>query len=149
MDWRQDLCKAEIYHDLRQHDWGVVWRGIFRLFSWCLTCQQVNSEHQRSKGKSQRIPIPTWKWERILMYLIVGLSFIVSGYDSILVVVDRLTKSTYFIPVWVKYTTKKLVERFISQIMWFNNVQLLLSLINFPCSVPISWRHCSIVWLFG
>ena len=54
----------------------------------------------------------------------VGLPTIVGGYDSIWVVVDRLTKSTHFIPVRVKYTVEKLVEIYISQIVRLHGVPL-------------------------
>ena len=40
----------------------------------------------------------------------VGLPTVVGGYESIWVVFDRVTKSANFIPIRVKYTTKKLVE---------------------------------------
>ena len=63
------------------------------------------------------MPIPTWKWERITMDFVVGLPTTVGGYDSIWVVVDKLTKSSHFIPVRVKYTKEKLAELYISQIV--------------------------------
>ena len=68
-------------------------RDISDFVSRCLTCQQVKCEHQRPGGVSQRMPIPTWKWERITMDIVVGLPTTVGGYDSIWVVIDRLTKS--------------------------------------------------------
>ena len=45
------------------------------------------------------------------MDFVVGLPTTVGGYDSIRVVVDRLTKSTHFIPVRVKYIAEKLAEQ--------------------------------------
>jgi len=111
-------------------------KDIADFISRCLTCQQVKCEHQRPEGISQRMPIPTGKWEWILMDFVVGLLATVGGYDSILVVVDRLSKSTHFMPVRVKYTTKKLVALHISQIMRLHRVPFLLSLID--CSLPIS-----------
>ena len=48
------------------------------------------------------------------MGFVVGLPTIVGGYDSIWVVVDRLTKSAHFIPFRVKYIAEKLVELYIS-----------------------------------
>ncbi|WMV44971.1 hypothetical protein MTR67_038356 [Solanum verrucosum] len=50
-----------------------------------------------------RMSIPTWKWERITMDFVMGSPTIVGGYDSIWVVVDRLTKFSHFILVRVKY----------------------------------------------
>ena len=56
------------------------------------------------------MPIPTWKWERITIEFVVGFPITASGYDSIWVIVDRLTKSAHFIPVRVKYTAKNIAE---------------------------------------
>ena len=53
-----------------------------------------------------------------------GLPTTVGGYDSIWVVVDRLTKSAHFIPVRVKYTKEKLGELYISQIVPLHGVPI-------------------------
>ena len=47
------------------------------------------------------MPIPEWKWERIAMDFVVGLAKTLGRFDSIWVIVDRLTKSAHFIPVKV------------------------------------------------
>ncbi|XP_069150333.1 uncharacterized protein [Solanum lycopersicum] len=84
----------------------------------------VKCEHQRPGGVSQRMSIPTWKWERITMDFVVVLLTTVGGYDSIWVVVDRLTKSAHFIPVREKYTAEKLAELYISQIVRLHGVPI-------------------------
>ena len=81
-------------------------------------------EHQQPVDVSQWMPMPTCKWEQITMDFVVGLPTIVGGYDFIWVVVDRLTKSAHFIPVQVKYTTEKLVELYISQIVRLHGVPI-------------------------
>ncbi|XP_070676297.1 uncharacterized protein [Malus domestica] len=45
-----------------------------------------------------------------------------NGYDGIWVVVDRLTKSAHFIPVWEKYLLGRLAKLFISQIVKYHGV---------------------------
>ena len=52
------------------------------------------------------MPIPEWKWERIAMDFVVGLPKTMGKYDSIWVIVDRLTKSAHFIPVKVTYNAE-------------------------------------------
>ena len=43
--------------------------------------------------------LPMWKWERITMDFITKLPKTSSGYDTIWVIVDRLTKSAHFLPI--------------------------------------------------
>ncbi|XP_075076880.1 uncharacterized protein LOC142163489 [Nicotiana tabacum] len=47
------------YHDLKKFYW---WEGmkkdVVNFVSSCLTCQQVNAEHQRTAGRLQQIKIP-------------------------------------------------------------------------------------------
>jgi hypothetical protein len=45
------------------------------------------------------LKIPEWKWEEISMDFIVGLPKTQSGYDSIWVIVNCLSKVVHFIPV--------------------------------------------------
>ena len=47
----------------------------------------------------QPLPVPEWKWEVISMDFIIGLLMTCRQHDSIMVVVDKLTKATHFIPV--------------------------------------------------
>jgi hypothetical protein len=48
-------------------------------------------------GLMQPLSIPGWKWEDIVMDFIVGLPTTEKGFDSIWVIMDRLTKSAHFI----------------------------------------------------
>ena len=47
------------------------------------------------------------------MDFVVGLPNTVGKYDSIWVIVDRLTKSAHFIPVKVTYNAEKLAKLYI------------------------------------
>ena len=98
------LGATKMYRDLKQHFWwSRMKRDIVDFVSKCPNCQQVKYEHQRPGGTLQRMPIPEWKWERIAMDFMVGLRKTMGKYDFIWVIVDRLTKSTHFIPVKVTY----------------------------------------------
>ena len=56
------------------------------------------------------------------MDFIVGLPRTRDGYDSIWVIVDRLTKTTHFIPVRTTYTSAKLAELYMSRIVCLHGV---------------------------
>jgi hypothetical protein len=63
-----------------------------------------------------------WKWEEIVMDFIVGLPRNQSGYDSIWVIVDRLTKVAHFIPVKTTYSGPQLAELYMSRIVYLHEV---------------------------
>jgi hypothetical protein len=52
----------------------------------------------------------------------VGLPRIVKGFDSIWVIIDRLTKIAHFLPVKVKYTVVTYVELYIARILSLHGV---------------------------
>ena len=63
----------------------------------CLTCQQVKAEHQKPIGTLQILDIPKWKWDKINMDLVKGLPRTIKGFDTIWVIVDKLTKTAHFL----------------------------------------------------
>jgi len=68
-----------------------------------LEFQEVNEEHQHLAGLLQPFPIPTWKWKVISMDFITGLPKNKKQHDSIMVVVDKLSKYAHFIPIKSTY----------------------------------------------
>ena len=56
------------------------------------------------------------------MDFIVGLPRTRDGYDSIWVIVDRLTKVAHFIPMRTTYTSAKLAELYMSRIVCLHGV---------------------------
>ena len=99
-------------------------REIVDFIAKCSNCQQVKYEQQRPVGTLQRMLIPEWKWERIAMDFVVGPPKTMGKYDSIWVIVDRLTKSAHFIPVKVTYNAEKLAKLYISEIVRLDGVPL-------------------------
>ena len=79
----------------------------------CLTCQQVKIEHQRAGGELQPLTMPTWKWDDITMDFVTALPRTSVGHDMIWVVVDRLMKTTHFIPLKMGFTMEKLGQTYI------------------------------------
>ena len=119
------LGATKMYRDLKQHFWwSRMKRDIADFISKCPNCQQVKYEHQRPRGTLQRMPILEWKWERIAMEFVVGLPKTMGKYDSIWVIVDRLTKSAHFIPVKVTYNAEKLAKLYISEVVRLHGVPL-------------------------
>jgi hypothetical protein len=99
-------------------------RDIAKFVSRCLTCQRVKGEHQKPPGLLQPLLIPEWKWERITMDFVSGLPRSQEGYDSVWVIVDRLTKSAHFLPVKVTYGFVKLAEIYVNEIVRLHGVPI-------------------------
>jgi hypothetical protein len=81
------------------------------LHMWlCAMCQRVKAEHQRPGGLLHPLKIPEWKWEEIGMDFITGLPRTSKAYDSLWVIVERLTKVAHFILVKTMYKGSQLAE---------------------------------------
>ncbi|GKB67710.1 putative reverse transcriptase domain-containing protein [Tanacetum coccineum] len=86
------LGADKMYYDLRDmYWWPGTKKDIATHVSKCLTCSKVKAEHQRPSGLLQQPEIPEWKWEKITMDFITKLPRSSGGYDTIWVIVDRLT----------------------------------------------------------
>nr|GEW57243.1 putative reverse transcriptase domain-containing protein [Tanacetum cinerariifolium] len=82
----------KMYQDLKSlYWWPNMKANIATYVSKCLTCVKVKAEHQKPSELLQQPEILVWKWERITMDFVSGLPRMPSGYDTIWVIVDRLT----------------------------------------------------------
>nr|GEY41358.1 reverse transcriptase domain-containing protein [Tanacetum cinerariifolium] len=95
---------------------------IATFVSKCLTYAKVKAEHQKPSGLLQQPEIPEWKWEKITMDFVLGLPRTLSGYDSIWVIVDCLTKSVHFLPMKKTDSIKKLAQLYLKEIVYRNGV---------------------------
>ncbi|KAI3811031.1 hypothetical protein L1987_20746 [Smallanthus sonchifolius] len=96
----------KMYQDLRQQYWWPGMKKDIALYvAKCLTCSKVKAEHQRPSGLLEQPEIPVWKWENLAMDFITKLPRTSSGYDSIWVIIDRLTKSAHFLPSHARFTS--------------------------------------------
>ena len=82
----------------------------------------MKAEHQRPAGLLHPLKIPEWKWDEVGMDFIVGLPRTQKGYDSIWVIVDRLTKVAHFIPVKTTYRGDQLAARYMERIVCLHGV---------------------------
>jgi hypothetical protein len=93
-----------------------------RYVSKCDTCRRVKVDYMKPRGLLQPLSIPDWKWDAISMDFIVGLPLTAQKFDSIWVIVDRLTKSTHFTPVHTKYRVEKYAEIYIAHVLCLHGV---------------------------
>jgi hypothetical protein len=114
---------TKMYKDLKTRYWWYgMKRDVTEYVALCDTYQRVKAEHQRPVELLQPLKILEWKWEEIRMDFIVRLPRTQVGYDSIWVIVDRLTKVAHFIPVKTTYSGAKLAELYMSRIVCLHGV---------------------------
>jgi hypothetical protein len=113
----------KMYKDLKTRYWWYgMKRDVAEYVALCDTCKRVKAEHQKPTRLLQPLKTPEWKWEEIRMDFIVGLPRMQAGYDSIWVIVDRLTKVAHFIPVKTTYSSAKLAGLYVSRIVCLHGV---------------------------
>nr|GEZ55388.1 putative reverse transcriptase domain-containing protein [Tanacetum cinerariifolium] len=90
----------KMYQDMKKlYWWPNIKADIATYVSKCLTCAKVKAEHQKPLGLLVQPKIPEWKWDNITMDFVTKLPKSSQGYDTIWVIVDRLTKSAIFTPI--------------------------------------------------
>jgi hypothetical protein len=77
---------------------------------------KVKVEHRYPAGLLQPIQIPEWKWEVISMDFITGFPKTVKQHDAIMVVVDKLSKATHFIPIKSNFKAIDIANVFMKEI---------------------------------
>nr|GFC40504.1 reverse transcriptase domain-containing protein [Tanacetum cinerariifolium] len=77
-----------------------------------------NSKDPEKFRKEKLEPqIPQWKWDNITMDFVTKLLRTSSGYDTIWVIVDRLTKSAHFLPMREDYSMDKLTKLYLKEVV--------------------------------
>ncbi|GKE00236.1 reverse transcriptase domain-containing protein [Tanacetum coccineum] len=108
----------KMYHDLKKLYWWPNMKAIIvEYVSKCLTCSKVKAECQKPFGLLVQPEIPMWKWERITMDFVTKLPKTSTGHDTIWVIVDRLTKSSHFIPIRATDSMETLTRLYIKEIV--------------------------------
>jgi hypothetical protein len=82
-----------------QYYWLGMKKEVVDFIAKCLECQKVKDEHRHPARLLQPLHIPEWKSEVVIMDFITKLPRKNKQHDSIMVVVDKLTKAAHFIPV--------------------------------------------------
>ncbi|WVZ93770.1 hypothetical protein U9M48_039727 [Paspalum notatum var. saurae] len=132
----------KMYQDLKQKFWWTrMKREIAKYVSECDVCQRVKTDHLKPAGTLQLLAVPAWKWEDVHMDFIVGLPRTQKGYDSIWVIIDRLTKSAHFLPVKTHYTTATYAETYISRIVSLHGVPETITSDRGSLFVSRFWEH--------
>ncbi|KAD7116632.1 hypothetical protein E3N88_03900 [Mikania micrantha] len=91
-------------------------RHLFNLILILITL--VLGDH--NKGKRDTFQLRqgcVWKWEHITMNLITELPKTRKGCDTIWAIMDRLTKSAHFLPIHESYSSEKMAETYVREVV--------------------------------
>jgi hypothetical protein len=114
---------TKMYHDLKAQFWWTRMKcETTHYVVECDTCRRAKANHMRPVGLLQPLSIPAWRWEDIGMDFIVGLPLTGRKFNSIWVIINRLTMSAHFILVHTRYRVEKYARLYISRILCLHGV---------------------------
>ncbi|GKE69284.1 putative reverse transcriptase domain-containing protein, partial [Tanacetum coccineum] len=131
----------KMYQDMKKlYWWPNMKADIAAYVSKCLTCAKVKAEHQRTSGLLVQPEIPQWKWDNITMDFITKLSKSSQGYDTIWVIVDRLTKSAIFVPMRETDPMENLARMYLKEVVTRNIIPVSIICDHDPRFTSNFWR---------
>jgi hypothetical protein len=110
---------------LRQYTWDGVKKDVIDYCKDCLHCRRSKAAKHKPYGLLQPLSPPEYPWEEVTMDFITELPpSKIAGvvYDSILVVVDRLTKMSHYIPAMVDWDGTELAQAWIREVIRLHGV---------------------------
>lgn len=96
--------------------WQGMKQNIVDFVHQCDICQKAKHEHCKYPGLLQPLPLPSGPWTDISMDFIEALPKS-DGFTVILVVVDRFTKYSHFIPLKHPFTTPMVAQAFVNNVV--------------------------------
>ncbi|GJY16498.1 putative reverse transcriptase domain-containing protein [Tanacetum coccineum] len=131
----------KMYQDVKKlYWWPNMKADIATYVSKCLTCAKVKAEHQRQSGLLVQPEMPQWKWDNITMDFVTKLPKSSQGYDTIWVIVDRLTKSAIFIPMRETDTLEKLARMYLKEVVTRHGIPVSIICDRDPRFASNFWR---------
>ncbi len=105
----------------RKYYWPTLCRDVEAYVTGCDVCLASKSVRHKPYGNLQSLPMPTHRWKDLSMDFVTGLPVSTNWkgetYDSILVIVDRLTKMVHYEPFKVTIDTPALAEVIIEAVV--------------------------------
>lgn len=105
-----------------------------------VTCQKVKSETLAPAGLLQPLPIPCQVWDDITMDFIKGLP-LSQGNDTILVIVDRLSKSAHFLALSHPYAARTIADKFVEAVIKFHGMPRIIVSDRDPVFISHLWQE--------
>ena len=101
--------------------WPRMRRDVHTVVDRCRICQ-LNKGTKQQAGLYSPLPIPDKPWQHISMDFVLGLPRTLRQHDSIMVVVDRFSKMSHFIPCNKTYDASKVAAIFLQEIVRLHGI---------------------------
>jgi hypothetical protein len=122
---------------IRGHSsYEVTYKKVKNLFAWqklkesvkhfvarCTTCQQAKNDRAAYPGLLAPLPIPEGPWQVVTLDFIEGLPRS-SGYNCILVDVDKFSKYAHFLPLSHPFTALQVAITFLDNVFKLHGLPL-------------------------
>ena len=110
----------------RKYYWPSLKKDVEDYVIGCDVCLALKAICHKPYGDLQSLPVPTHQWKDLSMDFVIDLPLFADwksdNYDSILVIVDRLTKMVHYEPVKVTIDAPELVEVIIDVFVWHHGL---------------------------
>ena len=100
----------------RQFYWPGLKRGVAKIVGQCRTCQLAKHRKQNT-SLCTPLPMPGRPWQGVSMNFVLGLPRTFRKHNSILVVVDHLSKMAHFPPCSKTSDVSKIAKLYFDEIV--------------------------------
>ncbi|GJZ57499.1 putative reverse transcriptase domain-containing protein [Tanacetum coccineum] len=118
---------------------GRSWDTMFMAIEDC-DLHESPTKHQRPSVLLVKPNIPQWKWDNITMDFVTKLPKSSQGYDTIWVIVDRLTKSAIFVPMRESDPLEKLARMYLKEVATRHGIPVSIICDRDPRFASNFWR---------
>ncbi|GJU45656.1 putative reverse transcriptase domain-containing protein [Tanacetum coccineum] len=125
----------KMYQDMKKLYWWPNMKADIATY-----VNKVKAEHQRLSGLLVQPKIPEWKWDNVTIDFVTKLPKTSQGYDTIWVIVDRLTKSAIFTPMRETDPLDKLARLYLKEVVTRHGIPVSIICDRDPRFASNFWR---------
>jgi hypothetical protein len=92
-------------------------KDVVDYIARCMECQKEETKHMHPAILLQPFPIIEWKWEVVTIDFITKFPRTTRQHDSIMVVVEKLTKTVHFILVKMTHKVANIADIYMKEIV--------------------------------
>ena len=110
----------------QKYDWPSLRRDVETCVRGCDGCLTSKAVCHKLYRDLHSLPIPNHQWKDLSMNFVTGLLLSTdwkgNSYDSVLVIINRLTKMAYYKPVKVTIDAPRLAEVMLDVVVWYHGL---------------------------